>query len=116
MREEPPVQIPPDQEKRTFNENDILGNFDRDEKGNPIILRDKKGNPVDKDGKPVNEKGYLIDPKTGDIIDNQYKKKMFDKNELNEKGEIPAPFCVEKHNFNPHNIRGDFNHDEQGRP
>lgn len=113
--EEPPIQIPPDPQKRTFNENDILGNFDRDEKGNPIILRDKNGNPVDKDGNKVNEKGYLVDDK-GNIIDNQHKEKMFDKSELTDKGEVPAPFCVEKHNFNPHNIRGDFNQDKTGKP
>lgn len=41
---------------------------------------------------------------------------MFDKKDLDERGEIPAPFCVEKYNFNPHNIRGDFNYDSQGRP
>lgn len=41
---------------------------------------------------------------------------MFDKDEMDERGEIPAPFCVEKHNFNPHNIRGDFEHDQSGKP
>jgi len=27
---------------------------------------------------------------------------MFDKKELDDRGEVPAPFNVEKHNFNPH--------------
>ncbi len=36
--EDPKVQVPPDESKRTFNEHDILGEFDRDEKGNIVIL------------------------------------------------------------------------------
>jgi hypothetical protein len=31
-------ELLPDKEKRNFNENDILGDFDRDEKGNVIVL------------------------------------------------------------------------------
>jgi len=27
---------------------------------------------------------------------------MFDKKDIDEKGEVPAPFNLEKHNFNPH--------------
>jgi hypothetical protein len=64
------VQVPPEANKRTFNENDILGEFDRDEKGNIILLQDKNGNYVDKLGRKVNERGYLINPQ-GDIIENQ---------------------------------------------
>jgi hypothetical protein len=55
---------------RTFNENDILGDFDRDDKGNVIVLQDEFGNCVDKQGRKVNERGYLQDPKTGDIVEN----------------------------------------------
>ena len=62
--------MPPEANKRTFNENDILGEFDRDEKGNIILLQDKNGNYVDKLGRKVNERGYLINPQ-GDIIENQ---------------------------------------------
>ena len=62
--------MPPEANKRTFNENDILGEFDRDEKGNIILLQDKNGNYVDKLGRKVNERGYLIKPQ-GDIIENQ---------------------------------------------
>ena len=40
---------------------------------------------------------------------------MFDRKELDERGEIPAPFCLEKHNFNAHNIRGDYEYDKNGR-
>jgi len=41
---------------------------------------------------------------------------MFRKSELDDKGEVPAPFNVEKHNFNPHEIRGDFDYDRNGKP
>jgi len=34
--------------------------------------------------------------------------KCFLSTEIDENGEIPAPFCVEKFNFNPHYIMGDF--------
>jgi hypothetical protein len=27
---------------------------------------------------------------------------MFAQNELDERGEVPGPFCVEKYNFNAH--------------
>jgi hypothetical protein len=76
-------------------------------------LQDKDGNYVDKRERRVNERGYLIDPTTGDIIEMHEKKKMFDKEEIDERGEIPAPYCVEKHNFNPFKLRGDFDIDRQ---
>lgn len=43
-----------DPEKKRFNVNDILGDFDRDEKGNPLILQDPKGALIDKTGNRVN--------------------------------------------------------------
>ena len=36
-RQEPPIEIPPNQDHRTFNVNDILGDLDRDDKGNIIV-------------------------------------------------------------------------------
>jgi hypothetical protein len=41
---------------------------------------------------------------------------MFDKKDIDEKGEGPAPFNLEKHNFNPHQTRGDFDYDRNGKP
>ena len=40
--------------KRRFNVNDVLGQFDQDEKGNPLLLQDQKGDLVDKEGNRVN--------------------------------------------------------------
>jgi len=67
---EPAVQCPPDHQKRNFNIQDILGDFDCDEKGNIIVLQDEEGNIQDKTGRPTNERGYLRDPVSGDIIEN----------------------------------------------
>lgn len=64
----------------------------------------------------TNERGYLIDEKTGNVINNLNGSTMFSKKELDEKGEVPAPFNVEKHNFNPHLVRGDFDFDRNGKP
>ena len=41
---------------------------------------------------------------------------MFPKKDLDERGEVPAPFNFEKHNFNPHSCRGDFEFDRNGKP
>ena len=59
--------MPPNADMRNFNENDILGQLDRDDKGNLIIDED---NLQDKDGKAINERGYLLSEE-GDIVENQ---------------------------------------------
>jgi hypothetical protein len=107
--------VPPTIESRRFNECDILGKFDRDEKGNVIAEPDANGKFKDQNGKPANERGYLID-EDGNIINNLNGQKMFDKSDLDAKGDVPAPFNVEKHNFNPHQVRGDFDYDRNGNP
>jgi hypothetical protein len=85
----------PNAELRTFNENDILGDFDRDDKGNIILLgtKDKKKNLV-------NEKGYLVDTQ-GNIISTS-KELMFSKDKLHANGQIPGPYWLERFNFNVH--------------
>lgn len=100
-----------DAEKRRFNVNDILGEFDRDERGHPLILQDKQGELIDKDGSRVNEKGYLVDPRTGDILEKEKGRKIFSASELDDKGELPPPFNLERYNFNAHNVRGHFDRD-----
>lgn len=112
------MEVPPTAESRRFNECDIIGDLDRDEKGNVIANEPDPKTKEQKDnkGRPTNERGYLTDPKTGDIINNLDGKKMFDKKDVDEKGEVPAPFNVEKHNFNPHLTRGDFDYDRNGKP
>ena len=103
-----------DAEKRRFNVNDILGDFDRDERGHPLILQDKKGELIDKGGHRVNEKGYLVDPKTGDILEKEKGRKVFNADELDERGELPPPFNLERYNFNGHDVRGYFERDQNG--
>lgn len=57
-------------EARRYDIRDLLGEFDRDEKGNIIILKDPNEKFVDKQGKRVNKKGYMADDE-GNIIDNE---------------------------------------------
>jgi hypothetical protein len=45
----------------------VLGDFEMDPLGNPILDKDKKGNFIDRQGKRVNAKGYLIDDK-GNVV------------------------------------------------
>ena len=70
------MEVPPNADTRKFNECDIIGNLERDEKGNVIVGNtaddeDKTSNVfTDKSGNPTNQRGYLIDPKTGNVINN----------------------------------------------
>ena len=41
---------------------------------------------------------------------------MFDKDELTDQGDLPAPFLIEKFNFNPIKCTGDFDYDRKGKP
>ena len=48
-----------------------MGNFDFDEKTKrPSIIKDRNGNLVDKNLRPVNSHGWLID-KNNNIVDNR---------------------------------------------
>jgi hypothetical protein len=40
---------------------------------------------------------------------------MFAAAQLDERGEVSAPFSLEKHGFNPHLVRGDFDFDVNGK-
>ena len=66
---EPFVEVPPNAQHRTFNENDILGALDRDEKGNLIKLSNEQGHH-DKNNQLTNQKGYLLNRVTNDVIEN----------------------------------------------
>lgn len=56
-----------------------------------------------------------MDPKTNDLIENMTGQPMFRAEEVDERGELPAPFAIEKHNFNPHKLMGDFDY-QDGKP
>jgi len=64
------ITVPPSSFLRNFNEHDVLGELDRDEKGNVIVLEDRNGRKHDKKKNITNDRGYLIDPKTGEILEN----------------------------------------------
>jgi hypothetical protein len=48
------------------------------------------------------------------VIEIKTKRKMFDKDVLDDNHEIPAPFSFERYNFNPHEIKGFFDKTEEG--
>ena len=109
--------MPPKFESRRFNECDIIGDYDRDEKGNVLAGEPDPSTDKfkDKSGNETNNRGYLVDPNSQDIIDNLNGEKMFSKDDMDERGEVPAPFCIEKHNFNPHLVRGHFDYDRNDK-
>ena len=59
--------------------------------------------------------GYLANP-DGDILNNRDGGKMMDKDQLSDKGDLPAPLNVEKYNFNPIKSLGDFDYNMNGEP
>ena len=56
----------------------------------------------------------MIDEHTGDIVEKENGRKIFDFNDLDERGELPAPFNLERFNFNIHDVRGYFDRDANG--
>ena len=73
-----------------FKLKDVLGNFEMDPLGNPILDRGPGGALVDRDGRVVNQKGYLVNA-AGDVIDRRGRV-MFDRDVLDAEGEIPKVF------------------------
>lgn len=61
-----PIDVPPRADLRTFNEHDILGEVSRDENGKIVVPSGGK----DKDGNPINARGYLVDKDTGAVLEN----------------------------------------------
>lgn len=58
--------------------------------GIPILDKAPDGALIDRQKRPVNSRGYLVDP-TGNVIDDR-DNIMFSKQTLDEDGEIPAVF------------------------
>lgn len=80
-----------------------MGIFDKDEKGNIILLTNEKGDLIDKLGRKVNEKGYLKD-KYGNIVSGMNRKQRVFHSKQLDKGEIPLPYSFDWHNFKPFNL------------
>ena len=87
----------PNQTMHTLNKNGINRGFYKDEeKKNFTVLG--KGENFDTMGVKLNDKSNIINYKT--------KKKMFKKNRLDENGDTPQIFKLERYNFNSHDIKG----------
>lgn len=112
---EKPIDAPPRADLRTFNENDILGDLERDEKGNVVVLQHQSGVYKDRQGNLTNQRGYLVEQSSLSIVENQHMMVMFAPQDIDERGEVQAPFSLEKYNFNPHELMGDFDYTE-GKP
>ena len=73
-----------------FNIKNVMGDFEMDPLGVPILDRDAQGNLIDNKGRRVNSKGYLID-KDGNVIDKDGHV-MFPKKILDNEDDIPKVF------------------------
>lgn len=111
LTEDGELPLPYRFEKFNFNPHEILGYFDYDKNTDkPIILKNKKGQLVDKNLREVNPSGFLID-QYGNIIDNIGRVK-FIKQQLNDlNGDIPMLFTYKGKPFDVREIIGTFNKD-----
>jgi hypothetical protein len=101
----------PSADLRNFNEIDIVGEVERDDKGTLIIEFDQNGTQeahYDLKGQPISSKGYRIDVNSGNIIHNSKQTKMFEARSIDDRGNLPAPFNIERFNFNPFDLQGTF--------
>ena len=73
-----------------FNVDNVLGDFEMSPLSEPILDKDKNGNLIDRRGRRVNGRGYLVDGE-GNVIDKRGKR-MFDKVVLTPEGDIPKIF------------------------
>ena len=102
-------------EYRSFNEIDIVGDLDRDDRGNLVLTRFDGKQGQDRRGSAVNQYGYLIDFQ-GNVINNKTGRVAFAYKDLDEKGNLPMPYSVEKYNFNPFDLLGTFFYDDFDDP
>ena len=73
---------------------DIMGEFEIDDAGNYIILRGEAGELLDRNERPVNKRGYLVD-KLGNVV-NTKQEVILTASELDSDEEIPASYGFEK--------------------
>ena len=75
-------------ERFNFNPHAIIGNFDFDRSNKkPIFLKNKFGQLTDKNYRPVNQSGFLVNEQE-DIVDNEGQVRII-KAMLKENGDIP---------------------------
>ena len=106
--------------QRSFNINEIMGNFERDWSGQ-IVNREhvlRQNHFRDREGMVVNEKGYLIDATTGDVRSRYTFEVVFKNHEITcrTRCDLPLPYRLESYNFNPHHCFGNFDFDDKQNP
>ena len=67
-------------------------------------------------GRPINHYGYLIESETGNILSGLTNRVVFAASDLDERGNIPMPYAIEKFNFNPFELQGTFFYDDVEDP
>ena len=100
-------------EKHNFNPHECMGNLEYDENEKPIFLKDRFGNRIDKNLRPVNPSGWLVDEE-GNIIDNIGHVK-FVKEQLTEKGDLPKLLNFQGKEYKIKNIIGIFDRDSRSK-
>ena len=72
----------------------------------------------DLDGQLVNKFGWLINEVTGAIRSRYTFEDLFlpETGDLICFGQLPMPYRLERHNFNPHKCLGNFDYDKTGKP
>lgn len=75
-----------------FTIKNVQGDYELDPKGLPILGLGKAGIKVDRRGRRVNLRGFLVD-KTGNVLD-RWGKRMFEKILLDFDGNIPKVFRI----------------------
>lgn len=82
----------------------------------PVDEKTGSKKSYDKEGRPINHYGYLVDMETGNVVHNMTSTVVFQAKDLDERGNIPMPFAIEKYNFNPFDLLGTFFYDDVEDP
>lgn len=105
------LPLPYRMERFNFNPHQCFGNFEYDDDEKPMILQDVYGHQMDRNWRPVNASGWLVD-QDGNVIDNQGHIK-FIHSQLIEKGQVPNLLNFEGRSYRIQNIMGIFERDIQ---
>ena len=108
------IPMPYRYERFNFNPHSVMGNFDFDAKTRkPIFLRNKFGMLTDKNYRPVNKCGFLINEQE-DVIDDNGEVKLA-KGMLTEQGDLPLLYNYSGIQFKITDIIGQLHKDNDSK-